>query len=135
VERRDAELAYLRASGVRMVISTIASRHGLAAYEEAGFEWHHVPVASAGEGADQLEELLPFLRRELRGRGAVAVHGDHYTDFVAAVCAAHLHDLRGIDPAAALGEAALAGLRVTPEACALLGVRPKEVGRQMHAPA
>jgi hypothetical protein len=130
-ERRDAELAYLRANGVRMLISTIRSRHGLAAYEEAGFDWHHVPVASAAEGAAQLEELLPFLRRELRGRGAVALHGDLYTDFVAAVCAAHLHDLRRIDPAASLGKAARAGLRVTPEACALVGVQPADLEREM----
>lgn len=110
-----------------MLISTITSRHNLAAYEDAGFDWHHVPVASAGEGAEQLEELLPLLRRELRRRGAVALHGNLHTDFVAAVCAAHLYDLRGIDPAAALGEAALAGLRVTPEACALVGVRPADL--------
>jgi hypothetical protein len=131
-ERRDAELAYLRANGVRMLISTITSRHNLAAYEDAGFQWHHVPVASASEGADQLEELLPLLRRELRRRGAVAVHGNRHTDFVAAVCAAHLHHLRGIDPAVALGEAAQAGLRVTPDACALLGVGPAEVDRLMR---
>jgi hypothetical protein len=132
-ERRDAELAYLRANGVRMLISTITSRHNLAAYEEAGFAWHHVPVATASEGADQLEELLPLLRRELRRRGAVAVHGNRHTDFVAAVCAAHLHDLRGIDPAVALGEAVRAGLRMTPEACALVGVRPGEVNSLMRA--
>ena len=68
----------------------------------AGLEWHHVPVESAQRGAEALEELLPLLRRELRRRGAVAVHGDRHTDFVAAVCAAHLHEARGVDPAEAL---------------------------------
>src|SRR5687767_1051892 len=96
------------------------TRHNLAAYEVAGFDWHHVPVPRTEDGAEQLEELLPLLRRELRAAGAVAVHGDSWTDFAAAVCAAHVHEARGRDPAAALSEAARAGLAVTPAACALL---------------
>ena len=121
-ERREAEIAYLRGNGVRLIVSTMKTRHNIADYEAAGVAWHHVPVASAGEGADALEELLPFLRRELRRRGAVAVHGNRHTDFAAAVCAAHLHHSRGVDPARALEAAREAGLTVTPEACALLGV-------------
>ena len=88
------------------------TRHNLGAYEAAGLEWHHVPVESAHRGAEALEEMLPLLRRELRRRGAVAVHGDRHTDFVAAVCAAHLHEARGVDPAEALARAAGAGLTV-----------------------
>ena len=126
-ERRAAEIEYLKARGVWMVVSVMRTRHNLAAYEEAGLEWHHVPVQSAAEGADQLEELLPMLRRDLRRRGAVAIHGDRHTDFVAAVCAAHMHAERGTDPAVALAAAERAGLTVTPEACALVGVKPEEV--------
>jgi hypothetical protein len=125
--RRAAEIAYLKQSGVRLVVSTMASRHNLEAYERARLEWHHVPVPSTEQGAESLEELLPLLRRELRPRGAVAVHGDRYTDFVAALCAAHLHEIRAIDPAEALRAAGNAGLMVTPEACALLGVEPRAV--------
>ena len=121
-ERRAAEIAYLRESGVRTVISTMTSRHNLADYERAGLDWHHVPVESTAGGAEALEELLPLLRRESRPRGAVAVHGNRHTDFVAALCAAHLYDVKGIDPAAALAEAAAAGLQITPEASALVGV-------------
>ena len=94
---------------MRLVVSTMSSRHNLGAYEAAGLPWHHVPVESAQRGADALEELLPLLRRELRRRGAVAVHGDRHTDFVAAVCAAHLHEARGVEPAEALVRAAEAG--------------------------
>jgi hypothetical protein len=126
-ERREAEIAYLAEHGVRMCVSTAPSRHNLAAYEAAGLEWHHVPVASAEEGAAALEELLPFLRRRLRGSGAVAVHGERWTDFVAAVCAAHLHEARGVPPADALAQAARAGLHVSAAACALLGVAPEEL--------
>ena len=132
-ERRSAEIAYLRARGVKLVISTMTTRHNLAAYEEAGLEWQHVPVASSEEGAEALEELLPVLRRRLKPAGAVAVHGNRWTDFVAAVCAAHLHEARGVDPALALADATRAGLRVTPEACALLGITGDEFAAVLEA--
>ena len=126
-ERREADIAYLVDNGVRLVVSTMATRHNLGHYERAGLDWHHVPVKSAAEGADALEELLPLLGRELRRRGAVAVHGNLYTDFAAAVCAAHLHEARGVDAAEALRAARDAGLMLTPEACTLVGVEPEEI--------
>lgn len=109
-------------SGVRLVVSTMTTRHGLATYEEAGLEWHHVPVESCSGAEAAMEELLGFLRRELRKRGAIAIHGNRHTDFVAALCAAHLYEARGLDVAAGLAAAREAGLVVTPEAAALLGV-------------
>jgi hypothetical protein len=132
-ERRTAEIEYLRGRGVWLIVSVMRTRHNIAAYEEAGLEWHHVPVQSAAEGAEQLEELLPLLRRDLRRRGAVAIHGDRHTDFVAAVCAAHLHAERGAEAAAALAAAERAGLTVTPAACALVGVEPEEVAAMAQA--
>jgi len=120
--RRAAEIAYLRGRGVRLVVSVMRSRHNLTAYQAAGLDWHHVPVKRTQDGAEPLEELLPLLRHELKSTGAVALHGDSYTDFVAAVCAAHLHEQRGVDPVEGLRRAARAGLTVTPEACALVGV-------------
>jgi hypothetical protein len=133
-ERREAEIAYLKAKGVRLCVSTMSSRHNLGAYEDAGLGWHHVPVASAQAGSDALEEILPLLRRELRRRGGVAVHGDRHTDFAAAVCAAHLHESRGVEPAVALARAAVAGLTVNGYTCALLGVEPAEVDALMRRP-
>jgi hypothetical protein len=121
-ERRTEEIEYLISSGVRLVVSTMTTRHGLSTYEEAGLECHHVPVESCTGAEAAFEELLGFLRRELRSRGAVALHGNRHTDFVAAVCAAHLHEARGLDPLAGLVAAREAGLMVTPEAAALLGV-------------
>jgi hypothetical protein len=100
----------------------MTTRHGLSTYEEAGLEWHHVPVESCAGAETALEELLGFLRRELRTRGGIAVHGNRHTDFVAALCAAHLHEARGLDPAAGLAAAREAGLTVTPEAAGLVGV-------------
>jgi hypothetical protein len=131
-DRRAAEVEYLRGRGVRMVVSVMRTRHNLAAYEAAGLDWHHVPVRKPEDGAQALEELLPLLRYELKSAGEVALHGDSYTDFVAAVCAAHLHEVRGADPAEALARAAAAGLTVTPDACALLGVEVWELEALMR---
>jgi hypothetical protein len=119
--RRDADIEYLKERGVRLVISTMTTRHGIADYEAAGLEWHHVPVPSCAEGAEALEELLPLLRRELRRAGAVAIHGNRHTDFVAAVAAAHLYDHKGTDPGESLAAAEAAGLTLTAEARQLLG--------------
>lgn len=121
-ERRAADIDYLVASGARVVISTMTTRHNLADYEAAGLEWRHVPVRDCAEGAAALDEVLRLLRRELRRRGAVAVHGNRLTDFVAAVGAAHLRDARGADPADALDAAAAAGLRPSDASAELLGV-------------
>src|SRR4051812_12958222 len=121
-DRREADISYLKSCGVRLVVSTMTTRHGLSAYEEAGLEWHWVPVPSCSGAESALEDLLGFLRRECRRRGAVAVHGNRRTDFVAALCAAHLYETRGAEPALSLAEAIAAGLSVTPEAAALVGV-------------
>src|SRR3954469_23730234 len=86
-ERREAEIAYLKASGVRLVVSVMATRHNLGHYEAAGLDVCHLPLKPGVEEADLLEGLLALLRRELRSRGAVALHGNRHTDFVAAVCA------------------------------------------------
>src|SRR3954469_10675785 len=56
-ERREADTAYLIEHGVHTVVSTITTKHNLSHYEEAGLEWHHVPVAETEDGADALEEL------------------------------------------------------------------------------
>jgi len=121
-ERREADIAYLVEHGVRLVISTMTTRHNLGDYDAAGLEWVHVPVPSCDEGADGLEELLELLRRETRKRGGVAVHGNRHTDFVAALCAAHVHEVKGVEPELGLAAAAEAGLTVTPGAARLLGV-------------
>jgi hypothetical protein len=121
-ERRAEEIEYLKSRGVRLVVSTMTTRHGLGEYDAAELDWHHVPVESCATGEAAFEELLGLLRRETRRRGAIAVHGNRHTDFVAALCAAHAHEVRSITVEEALAEAAAAGLMVTPEAAALVGV-------------
>src|SRR6266404_5166479 len=53
--RRAADIDYLLQHGVRLVISTMATRHNLADYERAGLEWRRVPVTSCADGAEPLE--------------------------------------------------------------------------------
>jgi hypothetical protein len=113
--RRREEIEWLKAVGVHTVISTMPTRHNLAAYEEAGLRWLHVPVGKDTHLDEALEQLLPILRRELRRAGAVAVHANRHTDFVAAVCAACLDDVYGIPVEQGLARAAEAGLAVEPE--------------------
>ena len=125
--RREADIAYLAEHGVRLVISTMTTRHNLGDYDAAGLEWLHVPVPSCDEGAEGLEQLLQLLRRETRKRGAIAVHGNRHTDFAAALCAAHLHEVKNVEPELGLAAAVEAGLTVTPEAARLLGVRYEAV--------
>src|ERR1700754_1298015 len=121
-ERRAEEVDHLARAGVHCVISTMKTRHNLGAYEDAGLDWEHVPVPETEEAAEHLDHVLKLLRRELRRRGAVAVHGNRHTDFVAAVGAAWMREARGADPAEMLEQAAWAGLRPTPAACGLLGI-------------
>ena len=120
-ERRQQEIEWLKASGVRTVVSTMGTRHNLAAYEEAGLRWFHVPVKETADAEDALEDVLRILRRELRRAGAVAVHGNRHTDFVAAACAAFIGDAYGVPVEEGLARAAEAGLMVTPDAAALVG--------------
>jgi hypothetical protein len=80
-----------------------------------------VPAPETDEADEELETLLRILRRELRRAGAVAVHGNRRTDFVAAACAASLHDVYAIPVEEGLLRAADAGLEITPEAAALVG--------------
>ena len=120
-DRRRQEIEWLKARGVRTVVSTMKSRHNLAAYEDAGLRWVHVPVAETTGAEEALEEVLRVLRRELRRAGAVAVHGNRHTDFVAAACAACIYDVYGVAVDEALDRADAAGLTVTPEARALVG--------------
>jgi hypothetical protein len=79
-------------------------------------------VPDCAEANDALDEVLRLLRRELRKRGAVAVHGNRLTDFVAAVGAAWLHGTHGIDPGEGLDAAKAAGLRPSEASAQLLGV-------------
>jgi radical SAM superfamily enzyme YgiQ (UPF0313 family) len=120
-ERREAEIEYLKEAGVRAVISLMTSRHNAEAYEEAGLDFVHVPVA---EDLDGLLEAVEAVRRETRKPGAVAIHANRYTDFVAAVCAKHLAEHRGTPIEDALTAAIDAGLVVTDTAAALVEADP-----------
>ena len=120
-ERRAAEIAYLKDAGVRLVVSCMATRHNLADYERAGLECVHLPVEENDEG---LAEVVAVLRRELRRRGAVAIHANRRTDFIAAACATWLASEHGLGVEESLEAAMDAGLTVTPSAAVLAEADP-----------
>lgn len=108
-ERRADEIAYLKDAGVRVVISLMPSRHNLTAYEDAGLDAIHLPVEETEAG---MLEAAQVVRRETRKGGAVAIHANRHTDFVALVCAHHLLEHRGTPIEDSLAQAAEAGLAV-----------------------
>jgi hypothetical protein len=120
-ERREADIEYLKEANVRVVISLMSSRHNFDAYEDAGLEAIHLPVE---EDLDGLLEAVEVVRRETRKAGAVAIHANRYTDFVAAVCAKHIEDQRGIPADESLEKAIEAGLVVTQQAAELVEADP-----------
>jgi hypothetical protein len=120
-ERREAEIEYLKEAGVRVVISLMATRHNIADYEQAGLEAIHLPVE---EDLDGLLEAVGVIRRETRKPGAVAIHANRYTDFVAAVCAKHLLEHKGTAVEDSLEQAIDAGLVVTARVAELLEADP-----------
>jgi hypothetical protein len=124
-ERRAAEIEYLKQAGVRAVISLMPTRHNISAYEDAALDAIHLPVE---EDIDGLLEAVEVLRRETRKPGAVAIHANRHTDFVAAVCAKHLYELRGIPVEDSLEKAIDAGLVVTARAAALVEADPDWLG-------
>jgi hypothetical protein len=108
-ERRDAEIEYLKDAGVRLVVSTMPTRHNLDAYEAAGLEALHVPIADEHD-ADAFSDLVVLLRRLTRKPGAVAIHGNRRTGYVAAICAEHLYDNKHTPTWQSLDAARAAGL-------------------------
>jgi hypothetical protein len=131
-ERREAEIEYLQENGVRVVISLMKSRHNFDDYEDAGIAAIHLPVEHDAAG---LAEVLEVVRRETRKTGAVAIHDNRYTDFVAAVCAAHLREHRGHAVEDSLDDAIDAGLVVTANAAALVEADPDWASGLPETPA
>ena len=131
-ERREAEIEYLKNAGVRLVISLMPTRHNINDYEAAGLAAIHLPVEP---DADGLAEAVEVLRRETRKPGAVAIHDNRYTDFVAAICAAHLRDHRGREVEESLEAAIDSGLVVTANAAALVEADPDWAAGLPETPA
>ena len=122
-DRRAAEIEWLKDAGVVTIISIMPTRQGLEDYKAAGLNAVHVPVED--ETYDDLLEAVKVVARETRKKGAVAVCGNRYTHFVAAICAKHIEEHRNIYIDEALDAAIAAGLTVTPEVAELLEVDPE----------
>ena len=123
---RDRLAAFERR--VRTVISTMATRHNLAAYEAAGLRWHHVPVPVTADGGDALERdpracCGPSCGRRARSRCTATATRTSWRRSAPPTCTSSVAS----SPATGCARPRTPGSRVTAESCALLGVDYEEV--------
>ena len=121
--RREAELAWWHAEGVRTIVSAMRSRHGLVEYAQRGFgvRWHPLKdlVQARAELPRLADEVAAVLARE---PGAVLVHCDRPGEWLAGIDAAlRLKAGHARDGEDALAQAQADGLPVGDLARALLG--------------
>lgn len=114
VARREAELAWWHAQGVRTIVSGMRSRHALVEYAQAGFGTRWYPLMDVVQARAQLprlaDEVADVMARE---PGAVLVHCDRVSEWLAAMDAT-IRVRLGLAPdaAVALDQAAADGLPV-----------------------
>jgi hypothetical protein len=88
--RRQEEIIWLRVQGFNRVVSLLPSPHNLAAYDEGGLAWSHVPLAATGDVRDQLVELYRQLDASLAAGERVLVHQEELGDRVMGVVGGYL---------------------------------------------
>lgn len=88
--RRSEEIAWLLETGITAVLSLLDGHHNLGAYEEAGLDTYHQPLA-ADAGPDDATEVFVVMAEALAKEGTVLlVHRDIVDDGVAGVLAGYL---------------------------------------------
>lgn len=88
--RRSEEIAWLRREGVTMVLSLLPGNQNLAAYEAAGLETRHAPLAAEFEDED-VQRILAAIDEALEGPETVLlVHRDIVDDSVAGILGGYL---------------------------------------------
>lgn len=121
--RREVEVAWWWAQGVRGIASGLATRHGLIEYGLAGFAIRWSPLTGIDHAPDEMPGLVAAVL-ELAETAPVMVHVDYANEWLAGVDA-QLRLALGLasDPRDALLAAAADGLPVGPLA-QLLVERP-----------
>ena len=121
--RREGELAWLRAHGVRLVVSTMPTRHNLSEYERVGLAWHHLPLVGARR------RRRGCWRRRWRCCGASYGGAGRWRCTAIVTPTSWRRSARrtctrpaAANPTEGLAAAADAGLMITPWSAALLGV-------------
>ncbi len=89
VSRRRADIAWWSEQGVRTIVSAMSSRHGLIEYAQNGFgvRWH--PLKDLAQARVEIPRLADDVAVVMaREPGAVLVHCDRVSDWLAAIDAA-----------------------------------------------
>ena len=89
--RREEEIAWLKEQGVNTVLSFLPSNQNQAAYEAAGFSFHHVPIEAELEEQEQVDEIFARLDEAREPEGAsVLVHRDTIDDMMVGLLGGYL---------------------------------------------
>lgn len=88
--RRQEEIIWLKAQGFSRVVSTLVSPHNLAAYEEEGLVYAHLPLPTTGDVREALRSLFVDLSGWLAADERVLVHQDELGDRLAGLMAGYL---------------------------------------------
>lgn len=88
--RRAEEITWLLDEGITAVLSLLEGNHNITAYEEAGLETYHQPLALEVE-ADDVPDVFDTMQGALAREGTVLlVHRETVDDAVAGILAGYL---------------------------------------------
>ncbi len=102
--RREEEIFWLTKLEFGGVISLIPSTQNLQAYEEVGIPYIHLPVESAVDAGDKLDDIFRVFDDQVRrDELKIFVHGEDVDDVVIGICGGYLLYLGVVDnPATAV---------------------------------
>jgi hypothetical protein len=78
--RRQEEIIWLKVQGFQRVVSLLASPHNLAAYQEQGLPFAHLPLPAHGDSQGVLADLYRDLTGWLEAGERILVHQDELGD-------------------------------------------------------
>ncbi|MCL4434213.1 MAG: hypothetical protein M1399_05510 [Actinobacteria bacterium] len=78
--RREEEIIWLRVNGFTRIVSLLQSPHNLAAYEEGGMPYSHIPLYYGSNGAVSLKVLYSSMDRLISAGEKILLHADGVDD-------------------------------------------------------
>ena len=88
--RREEELAWLKATGITVVVSMLSGNQNLASYEAMGMRVMHEPLDEDYTENDVARVFAALSEALADPRAKVLIHRDHLDDTIAGVLAGHL---------------------------------------------
>ena len=98
--RRTEEIQWLKRQGFTRVVSLLHSPHNLAAYEEAGIEFAHLPLPTGADLAASLQDLYGHLDAWFAKGERVLVHADVLNEELISLVGGYLLWIGAVAPGA-----------------------------------